>query len=439
VLGVGLGAVAGEGGGEKLSEAERAKNVEAFEVAWRTIREKHWDPELAGLDWQAVHDEVRPQVEKAASRDEYFKAMQGMIDRFDQSHFAVIPKRVYDQMQTPAGEGPRDGTTGIDVRVIDGRVLVTRVDEGTPAADLGVKPGWEILEIDGKPLAPVLEKTGKVFQGKTVFHLVQHQAIVNRLIGEIGTSKAIRFRNAADEEVVLEVGLVSQKGTKFRLGIFPRSYVWIRARRLEGDVGYIAFNAFMDPVRLMPAFEKAVRSFHDAKGLVIDIRGNGGGIGGMAMGMAGWLVDRPDQFLGTMRLRGAEIRFVVNPQIEPFDGPVAVLIDGSSASCGEIFPGGLRDIGRARLFGTRTAGAVLPASFEKLPNGDFFYYPIADYVSRGGGRLEGVGVEPDVWAEHDRAALLEGRDNALEKAIGWIQSRGSTSSRMTEEDTDEND
>jgi len=124
-----------------------------------------------------------------------------------------------------------------------------------------------------------------------------------------------------------------------------------------------------------------------------------------------------------MKLRGAELRLVVNPRLETFAGPLAVLIDGSSASCSEIFAGGLRDLGRARIFGERTAGAVLPAQFAKLPNGDFFYYPIADYFSRGGARLEAIGVEPDVPTPHRRDALLEGRDVGIEEALRWIQSQ----------------
>jgi len=71
----------------------------------------------------------------------------------------------------------------------------------------------------------------------------------------------------------------------------------------------------------------------------------------------------------------------------------------------------------------RTAGAVLPAQFSKLPNGDFFYYPIADYFSHGGARLEGVGVEPDVHAPHRRDALLKGCDVAIQEAVQWIQSQ----------------
>jgi carboxyl-terminal processing protease len=409
--------------GPALTEAERKLNVESFEVAWATIRDKHWDPELGGLDWQAVHDEIRPRVEKAQTEAEYVAAMNSMIDRFGQSHFAVVPKRVYDEMQAPPGKGPRDGSTGIDVRVIDGQVLVTTVEEDTPAAKLGVKPGWEILQIDAKPLSATLAEAEKVFQDKASLELIRHRMVTLRLSGEVGGSKSIRFRNGSDEELTLEVGLAPQKGNKFQLGIFPRFYVWLESRRLEGDVGYVAFNGFMDPIHVMPAFEKAVTSFLDSKGIILDIRGNGGGLPPMAMGMAGRFIDRGDQHLGTMRLRGTELRFVVNPKRETYRGPVAVLIDGSSASCSEIFAGGMRDLGRARLFGTRTAGAVLPAHFMKLPNGDFFYFPIADYVSQSGARLEAIGVEPDVLAPHDRAALLKGRDNALREAVRWIQSQ----------------
>jgi carboxyl-terminal processing protease len=424
VVGASMAAAPTERDDAKRTADERALDVESFEVAWKTIRDKHWDPDLGGLDWQAVHDELRPRVEKAQTHADYLDAMNSMIERFGQSHFAVVPKAVYDELQAPPGKGPRDGTPGLDVRVIDGQVLVTRVDQGMPAAKAGVKPGWEIVRIDGKPLAEALAKAEKTFRKKTILDLIRHRIATNRLDGPIGERKRIEFRNGAGEPVELGIELVPHKGTKFKLGIFPLSYIWIESKRLGDDVGYVALNGFMDPLRVMPAFEKAVKSFMDAKGIIIDVRGNGGGLPGMAMGMAGWLVDRPDQYLGTMRLRGSELRLVVNQRLETFSGRVAVLIDGSSASCAEVFAGGMRDIGRARLFGTRTAGAVLPAHFMKLPNGDFFYYPIADYFSEGGARLEAVGVAPDVAAPHDRAALLEGRDNAIDAAVRWIRDEG---------------
>src|SRR5439155_10687832 len=123
--------------------------------------------------------------------------------------------------------------------------------------------------------------------------------------------------------------------------------------------------------------------------------GNPGGLGIMAIGMGNWFVNQPHQELGTMTMRDGELRFVLNPRPETFDGPVAILVDSCSASTSEILAGGLKDLGRARIFGTRTAAAALPSVIERLPNGDGFQYAIANYISEGGKALEGLGVEPD--------------------------------------------
>jgi len=151
------------------------------------------------------------------------------------------------------------------------------------------------------------------------------------------------------------------------------------------------------------------------------LRGNPGGIGAMAMGMAGWFVDKPGQRLGTMTLRAATLNFVINPRAGAYAGPLAVLVDGSSASTAEIFAGGLKDLGRARVFGTRTAGAALPSVITRLPNGDGFQYAIANYVSFSGQALESNGVIPDVEVQRTRETLLAGRDTVIEAALDWIR------------------
>ena len=76
------------------------------------------------------------------------------------------------------------------------------------------------------------------------------------------------------------------------------------------------------------------------------------------MGMAGWLVDKQDQRLGTMYMRGATLNFVINPRAEAYLGPLAILVDGTSASTSEIFAGGLKDIGRAEYVGITDAEAL---------------------------------------------------------------------------------
>ncbi len=158
-------------------------------------------------------------------------------------------------------------------------------------------------------------------------------------------------------------------------------------------------------------------------GFIVDLRGNPGGIGIMAMGMAGWFIAQPDQKLGTLFMRDTKLNFVVNPRAATFAGPLAILVDGTSASTAEIMAEGLKDLGRARIFGTHTAGAALPSVFEKLPDGDGFQYAIANYISEGGKPLEGLGVTPDVEKPISREALLAGQDPARDAAVAWIEGR----------------
>ena len=91
------------------------------------------------------------------------------------------------------------------------------------------------------------------------------------------------------------------------------------------------------------------------------------------------------------------------------------------ASAAEMFASCLKDLGRARLIGTRTAGAVLGSHIERLPNGDGFQYAAANYISqKTGASLEGVGVPPDLEVIPSRKCLLAGHDPPLEAAIRWI-------------------
>jgi carboxyl-terminal processing protease len=164
-----------------------------------------------------------------------------------------------------------------------------------------------------------------------------------------------------------------------------------------------------------------VKACGECSGFVIDLRGNPGGIGGLAMGVAGWFIEKPDQQLGAMYMRDNSIKFTVFPRPDAFRGPLAILVDGCSGSTSEIFAGGLKDLKRARIFGTRTAGAALPSVFEKLPNGDGFQYAIASYTSQGGKPLEGIGVIPDEEIHVARQQLLAGQDPPLDAAVTWIQ------------------
>lgn len=404
----------------QLTPQEQRLALESFEVVWTTVRDKHWDPQLGGLDWQAVHDELRPKVEAAKTMAQVREVLQQMIGRLGQSHFSIIPAELYEKMEPSAGQEAGEGAVGLDVRVLEGQATVTSVEE---ALGQEVRPGWQIVRINGESLEPVLSQVQEMYRDSTLCDLMLRAVVQARLRGEVGQTLSVEFRGGEGQTVERVLTLTPPRGRRYQLGNLPAVYVWLESRELEGHLGYIAFNHFLDPIPLMEAFEKAVQSFLDCQGILIDLRGNTGGLGAMVTGMAGWFVSGKDQWLGTMLTRETQLKLVVNPRSPAFKGPLAILIDGCSASAAEFFAGGLRDLGRARLFGTRTAGAALPSSLEPLPNGDRFQYAFADYLSRSGQRLEGIGVIPDEEVPLTREALLEGRDPAMEAAIRWLQAQ----------------
>jgi carboxyl-terminal processing protease len=396
---------------------QKQLNIDSFEKVWETVRDKHWEKKPGGLDWQAIHTEYRPKIEKADSMDAARQVMRDMLGRLKQTHFGIIPMSVYSEAEAPGGG---EGSPGIDLRVLDGHAVVTRVDPGSPAEKAGVKPGWEIVSVEGKDLGAAIQK---LKSDPEVHELILVRAILSRLSGPIGGKLRVTIRDGSNRDVSMELGLAAPRGEVAKFGNLPPQHVWVETKKI-GKTGYVGFNMFLDLPRVMGRYNDEIGSCADCDGFIIDLRGNPGGIGGMAMGMAGKLIDKQGQRLGDMFMRDSTVHFAVFPQAEVFRGPVAVLVDGSSASTSEIFAGGLKDLGRAKVFGERTAAAALPSVIDRLPNGDGFQYAMANYISEGGKALEGNGVTPDVEVKLTRQALLAGHDPVMDAAIEWIKKQG---------------
>jgi carboxyl-terminal processing protease len=304
--------------------------------------------------------------------------------------------------------------------------VVSSVEPTFPAKLLGIKPGWVIAKIGNIDVPSLIKNFSATTAGSTLRDLTLRRAILAHLEGIIGQTIVVEFLDEKDQLAIKTLTREPPKGTLTTLGFLGPAYVWFDTRKIkdaQSIVGYTAFNMFLAPDTLMPAFSDAVQSCFKCDGFIIDLRGNPGGLGAMAMGLANWFVDQKDLHLGSLLLRDTALKFVLNPRAETYAGPLAILVDDTSASTSEIFAGGLQDLKRARVFGSRTAAAALPSVIEKLPNGDAFQYAIANYVSEGGRELEGNGVIPDVEAPLTRAALLAGKDPALDSALQWIRTQ----------------
>lgn len=414
-----------------ISDERRAEHVASFEYVWESIRNKHWDPDLNGVDWDQAREDLLPRVENAQTDAQARAAMNALLERLEQSHFGIIPSSAYEDLaevsDTPDDEGGSGvGWSGIDARLIDGRFLITRVHDNSPAQRAEIRTGSIIKAIDGNETArtiEVVQAAGGIQRPETTAGMI----INARLNGSVGATRELTLVGANDKERTVTLTLDEAPGVLAGFGELPPTPVVIETTTSEDGVGYFRFSIFLDPPRVLPAFQQFVRNHMDAPGIVIDVRGNPGGIILMAPGMINWLISEKGLSLGVMRMRDEvrgpfDIPLVFNPRRNAYAGKVAVLTDELSISNSEILAAGLKDIGRATVFGTRTAGLVLPSTVERLPNGDGFQYAFASYETSGGYSLEGQGAIPDVEIRPTREQLLEGRDPVLEAAQSWILS-----------------
>lgn len=409
---------------KKDAPVARAVDVASFDDAWTTIRDTFYDPTFGGLDWEGVRTTLRPKVLAAASPDDARAVIREMLATLKRSHFGLMsPATAADPVPTGSAIVP------IDIRLIGADVVITRVTDGSEASRVGIKPGQVLVKVDDAVVAPWIAAAAHADPRMTALNVWRRVQIA--LQGPDASHAKLTVR-ASGREQVLAVRRERPAGDRIVLGDLPPFYVHVNTRAVETPagrgVGLVGFNVWMASAN--PLIEFAIDRHRAQHGLVIDLRGNPGGLAVMIRGVAGHLFDQ-QVVLGRMKTRDTELEFAANPRVVmadgrsvvPFAGPVALLVDELTASASECFAGGLQSLGRVRVFGRTTAGQALPASTKRLPNGDLLMYVVGDFVTGTGRRLEGEGVIPDEKITLDPAALIAGRDPDLEAALRWLDSK----------------
>ena len=403
----------------------REPALSSFDEAWQTINDTFFDPSFGGLDWSGVHDELRPMAEAATSLAGVRDVIREMLGRLERSHFVLIPSSSVTGGPTGAAVVP------IQVRVADAGLVVTSVDTDSTASQAGLRPGQVILSVDDQTYESWQEAA--VGESDRVRDLDVWRRGWRALHGPPASVARLRVRDADGRESDLEVERAAERGELVRFGNLPPLYVRVEPEEHQTPggrrVGVVAFNAWMAAAGNPLA--EAVERFRDADGLVFDLRGNMGGLVDMIRGVSGHVLNEHIS-LGSMQTRQALLELIANPRrstsdgrsVEPFAGPVAVLVDELTASASECFAGGLQSLGRARVFGRQTMGQALPAVTRTLANRDVLMYVIGDFVTPTGVRLEGDGVRPDEVVDLSLADLAQGRDGPLEAALAWMDTAG---------------
>ena len=320
-------------------------------------------------------------------------ARRGLFVRGQDPALTFLDSRQYENAQeffaegSYEGIGARVGATSADINVISDVFL------GGPAELAGLQAGDGIVSVDGVSAI-----------GMAVDDLVQ---IVK---GESGTEVVLEIRRPWDDDTsLMSVPVVR--------GVVATS---LEARVLGEDtgrplVGYIAVERF---------HRETGQDFHAALGtllerdiaaLILDVRSNPGGSLSGAVSMVGEFV--PDGLaMYEVTREGRRIEWEVNDDGQAFELPLAVLVNGFSASASEVVAGALQDHDRATVYGTRTYGKGSVQTFQELSDGSALYVTVSSWFTPSGRQIQGTGIAPDVTVSWTLGDYLGEADSALSTA-----------------------
>ena len=405
------------------AQAWKSSAVASFDEVWKTINETFYDPSFGGLNWAAVRDELRPRIEAATTPDDARLVISDMLSRLKRSHFGLLSSTAAEALPGPA-------FVPVEIRISANIAVITRVND--PAASAaGLAAGQTLVSIDGQAIADLSKGTEALDRRAAALEIWRR---VNRLLyGWDGSTSTVRIRDISGAERTVVARRTMGDGEVTTVGNLPPLRVQFDAHEVATPggrhVGVIGFSVWL--TTLSERIAAAVDRFRQHDGIVIDLRGNPGGLAGMMDGIAGHFVGEPVK-LGTMRTRLVPLTFTVNPRIVTTDGrrvdvyrgPLAILVDELTGSTSETFVGSLQGLGRARVFGRQTMGQALPALTKQLPTGDVLIYAIGDYTTSAGRSLEGEGVIPDISISLSPGALAAGKDEAMDAALRWVDAAG---------------
>ncbi len=377
--------------------------LQIFDEVWRRYRDFFYVENMHGYDWKKIGERYRALVPHVAHRSDLNYVIGEMIAELNVGHAYIeggdyeIPERA--KVGLPGARFVLDEKAG--------RYRIARIFKGdngepkyrAPLTEVGVdvKEGDYVLAIDGEELRG----------SDNPYRLLQHKTDPVTLTvhdePSLDGARKVTYTPIADEGNLLYLE-------------------WVRANREKvdkatgGRAGYLHIpNMSADGIyEFLKAFYPQIRK----EGLVIDVRGNGGG------NVSQWILERLDsKVMGTRfgRLREDPMTYPYSA----FGGHLVCLLNETSASDGDIFPHYFREYGLGPLIGKRSWGGVVGISGTgPLIDGGTVYVPMQGTNNREGQWvIEGRGVDPDIEVENDPKSVIEGRDPQLERGIAELLKR----------------
>jgi len=379
------------GGASSLRDATARAAVSEGVVA-TLDRQDHYFRDAATR--RAFELRLRHIADESADAESYYAAVADALAALDEGHTSLAS----------SAEVPFASTIPpVAIVEADGLPVVAGVAPGIEGG--GLRPGDLVVEVEGVPGEKALERRIAVTPGSTE-HGRRARAIANLLAGPTREPSRVTVQGIDGETRVcfpLRFLLDDEGMDRFRFGFLQES---VTAVPINATTAYVALPDF-SPER-QHDLEEALHTIGNTPYLILDLRGNPGGRIRTLQRIAGLFLERPEELLQLAEGDRVEVLRAVPGSVR-FRGSLRVLVDGRTGSAAELLAAALQDLGRARVYGSLTAGSTRSRLSLALPGGVVLHYAgRAEFRRRDGSPVEGIGVTPNVAYEPSREKLALG-------------------------------
>ncbi len=392
-----------------ISKADLQRALGILDAITKGVQDLYYDPKMNGVDWSSVISNAKVRMAQSNSLNEALTQIAIAIDSLHDSHTRFWP---------PAR--PYHLDFGFEYQMIWSLCFVMRVEPGSDAEAKGLKPGAQILSINGT--APTRQNLRSIEYLDQVLNPKPEMQL--ELLYPSGERQKIDVK----AKTIMSSDLAYRSGAGVRYDVIRNSENLIHRMRPQlvqfGDVGILKLPWFVYPVAHSWSQPTEADKFYDLPGkihndraLIVDLRGNHGG-----------LVDASDYFISMFFDHDVKVcdkveRKKTSPEVVKkgryFSGKVIVLVDSESASAAEIFARVVQLEKRGTVMGDRTSGSVMESTNFYFASSGIDYgahVTVANLIMKDGNSLEHRGVTPDEIAFPQPLDLASGRDPVLSRA-----------------------
>lgn len=400
-----------------ISEAEK---IAGLSKIWAEAKYNFvYFDQIPKLDWDQLYLEYIPKVRSTNSTLEYFRVLQSFCAQLQDGHTDVwtnaepLADLVY-------------GRPALLTYLVEEKVLVDQVFSDS-LVELGIRPGIEVLSIDGVPVHEYAREHVQPYQGGSTPQNITTATYTYQLLrGPKSEPVEVAFRG---EDGEFHYHLPRSGYSDYRA---TPAFRW---RMLSGNIAYVELNTFGDK-EVRERFEAAYDSLAASDALILDVRRNGGGDSGYGWNILGCLTDSAFQtgifssrlYNPLRRARKAGIRYETMGQGswrsqkgKNYTNPVVVLTSGRTFSAAEDFTVAFDAMQRGTLIGEATGGSTGQPLVFDLPGGLQARVCVKRDTYPDGEEWVGVGIEPNILVQPKAADLQGGRDTVLEAALEYLR------------------